>query len=163
MASTGDAFGPSILKSQDTQVNCTFNSFIGPDLNEPKHTTSEYIKHNKNAGLAIGTVHVLFSCAIIVYIIVFVLMKKSKQSMYQWIVLLQLLFCNMIEISYFFSYSKDMIQDNECGYDEKMYFAAISCCYYTICLSIAWHYQTFFRSIEKFVVLGHLPSKKSER
>ena len=52
---------------------------------------------------------------------------------------------------------------SKCGHKQKMYYGAIFCIFYTICVLVAYKFQFFFRQVSNFVRDGTLPTESTKR
>ena len=103
-------------------------------------------------------------CLYLIFYIGQALLRRHRLRFFQWLMLGQLFTLQCVESTYFFSYYLNLIDDeNDCQYEQKVYFATTYCLFYTISLFTAWQFQNFFRQVYQFALNGHLPSNKSKK
>ena len=150
-----------VLASNDT-VQCTYNSFIGLTPEDSQDQQDQFIQKTSRAAIFFGICH-CFLCLYVLFYIGQALLRRHRLRFFQWLLLIQLLLLQTVEISYFFSYAFNLIDnDQDCQYEQKLYLASTYCLFYTISLFTAWQFQNFFRQVYEFVRNGHLPSDRSK-
>lgn len=70
---------------------------------------------------------------------------------------------NAVEISFYYTFTREAISDETCGYKQKMYYGLIYCSYYTISMQIGYSLIVLLKQIKDFVDKQELPTEKIRR
>ena len=143
--------------TKDNATQCNYSTLLNGLISPGQHVNSYFLEIIMFSYEILSFIHMVFLLSIFIYVVGSI-MRKHRHTYLQWFNIGSMALLNAVEITFYYTFTRETISDEKCYYPQKMYYGVIYCAYYTISTQIGYSLIVLLKQIKDFVDKQELPS-----